>query len=126
MSTVEKTQIVADLRATADLIQKNGLTKNVLFHRVDGKEPPECPVCSMGGINVTVWGHPSGPASDQYGLPYPEFEALSCRQVAAEDALASTVGARDGIPTWNDAPERTQEEVIAAFRAAADALEAAE
>lgn len=39
----------------------------------------------------------------------------------AAQALADHLGIhRDAIPDWNDAPERTQAEVVAALRAAAD------
>jgi hypothetical protein len=41
-------------------------------------------------------------------------------------ALAAFLGVDQwDVPEWNDHPGRTREEVIAAFNAAADALEAA-
>lgn len=121
----DKAQTIQDLRATADVIEKNGLTKNRLYERVSGKNPPECPVCSLGGINVTVWGNPYGPEDAHFELPHSEYRALAGRQDAAERALAEPFGLDDlSIPEWNDAPGRTQAEVVAAFRAAADALEA--
>lgn len=115
-------QTIADLRATADLIERNGLTKHALYDRVAGKEPPECPVCSVGGVNVTVWGHPRGPQNEAYVLPDEAYMALSNREDVAQSALLAFLG-EDSIPAWNDAVDRTQEEVVSAFRDAADALE---
>jgi hypothetical protein len=47
------------------------------------------------------------------------------RRDAACDALSAHVGASQlgGIPAWNDDPNRTADEVIAALEAAADAAE---
>jgi hypothetical protein len=117
-------QTIKDLRTTADVIDRNGLTKDALFDRVAGKEPPECPVCSLGGINVTVWGHPGGPGPE-YKADQDEWRSQMDRDVNAERALSAYLGLGEfgSIPAWNDQPERTQAEVVEAFRAAADALE---
>ncbi|WP_420478274.1 DUF6197 family protein [Brevundimonas sp. FT23028] len=48
-------------------------------------------------------------------------------KVAACEALAAAIGSGDRyeVPKWNDAPERTQAEVVAALRTAASQAEAA-
>lgn len=119
-------QTIKDLRATADLIERNGLAKGRFFERAEGKEPPACPMCSLGGINTTVWGDPHGPTGAIFLLPDEEYNALGQRQDNAIGAFAAHVGTGFyKVPEWNDADERTQEEVVSAFRDAADALEAA-
>jgi hypothetical protein len=122
----EKAQTIKDLRAVADLIEANGLTKNKFYDASgDGADPKDCPVCSLGGINVTVWGHPEGSDVVYWELSDEEFEIRGGRYTAARAALVAHLGIKTyGIPRWNDEPERSREEVVSAFRAAADALEA--
>jgi hypothetical protein len=123
-----KAQTVKDLRAMASLVKSNGLVKG-RFVLVGGDKPlTACPVCSLGAIGVVVWGDPYGPADEaEADLTPEEVHEREWRFIAARQALAAAVGtAEHSVPEWNDADERTQEEVVSAFRAAADALEAAE
>lgn len=117
---------VADiLRRAAELIEPEGAWTQKAFSRnADGSvdkdgeddEPDgiaESPVCwcALGAI-ATAAGH------DLFGRGYPlaglvkEVE-LGLRQVVNRD-----------IPTWNDEPDRQQDEVVAALREAAQAIEA--
>jgi hypothetical protein len=63
-------------------------------------------VCALGAINAVTSGNPTL----EFRTPW---SAMTC-------ALADAIGASgtSEIPTWNDAPERTQAEVIEAFRKA--------
>jgi hypothetical protein len=84
------------LLAAADHIERHGLAKGV-FADDDGR------CCTRGAILVVTDGTGSGPACD---------------------ALGRSLGLKDhdllnDIARWNDAPERTAPEVVAALRAAA-------
>lgn len=93
---------VADkLDAAAALIGR-GWCQHALEHKGN--------VCALGALNEALTGHP-------YRL------ALGH---AAYGALKMAAGIEFDIAGWNNAPERTQAEVIAAFRKAADMVRAGE
>lgn len=108
-------QVVSDLRAIANLIEKNGWTRGEFYTEVEGLEPPDCPVCSMGAIYTVAEGHPAGGSG--------EWAAVQ-RVVQAKIAMDKYVSGN--VISWNDAPGRTAEEVISAFRDCADAIESGE
>lgn len=108
-------QTAKDLRDCADLIEKNGWTQGEFYKEVEGVEPPDCPVCSIGAIFTVVEGNPVGGGGEWASIQ---------RAMAAKTAMYRQVD--DNVIVWNDAPGRTAEEVISAFRACADEIESGE
>jgi hypothetical protein len=94
-------QVAAELRAAADVLERDGWTQNAYTDQ-NGCH------CVMGAAYVAM------------GCPTTEWaEGLTERVDAVRDFLGTFLGRRPHL--WNDAPGRTAEEVIAALRAAADA-----
>ena len=103
------------LNKAADLIEANGLHKEQYAPRwdawrlVDGSDAGAdiragSPCCALGAIYTAAGGRPGG--------------------VEAEEAFAEYLAdhiTESGIPDWNDAPERTQQEVVTALRETAEA-----
>ena len=108
------------LRAAADLIEPKGAwTQGRYWTDADGatyNDNPEgaLPVCwcALGALG-------------EVGKVDPADLNLRGRSVAdkAYEALVDTIGNSD-VVSWNDAQRRTKTQVVAAFRAAADASEA--
>lgn len=99
---------VADvLDRAADLLTPEGAWTQGAFGRDANGEP-----CGLSQLERAVCyclvGATDAAASDDLNL--------SC---AADDALSALLGERS-VSTWNDAPERTQAEVVAKLREAAD------
>ena len=123
--TVLTPQVI--LTQAADLIERQGLTKNQYISTYDDNLD-SCSFCVEGALRKVATGYASTISVD-----HPEFNE-------AEVLLADVVKPgwrtedRFGNPTaphgdayafnvltrWNDDPERTQEEVVAALRAAAE------
>lgn len=103
MTAVTAEQTAADLLSAANHIETYGWRQRQ-FGSV-GK-----PCCVDGAITVAV---SNGEAS---GLPTEGDQ--TARSMAACEALTKVIGQR--IWGWNDAPDRTQEHVVAALRAAAE------
>jgi hypothetical protein len=114
MTPEELQQVVKDLRACADLIEKNGWIQGDFYQEREGVPPVECPVCSVGAMYTVTGGHPSNEGVVDW--------AAIQRFIGAKNALWEFLP--DNIIAWNDAKGRTAEEVIKAFRECADALEA--
>ena len=93
-------QVAADLRAAAEVLRRDGWTQGD-YEKADGCK------CLSGALR-SVCG----------GIDSTEPE----RYLPAWGYLRALIG-REAI-TWNDAPGRTADEVIAALEAAADAAEA--
>jgi hypothetical protein len=68
-----------------------------------------------GQISVGFW-------PEDFTAPYCALTAIWATKVENEaaDALVTTLGvnSREGVSSWNDAPERTQADVIALYDAA--------
>lgn len=96
---------VADiLDKAADVIDRNGHHKGYLYDetKADGGLLLQCcPVDAVGAINIAVFGKPRWPAENHADSPLAQAAAL---------ALEETV--KQPVPGWNDAAERTQEDVI--------------
>jgi len=99
---------VADiLTAAADLIEPEGRWTTGAFARtvkgrvIGSSEAPATCWCAVGAVYRSAYPHGS----------YRVYRAL--------ELLSDTVGCYH-IGGWNDAPERTQAEVVAALRAAAE------
>jgi hypothetical protein len=110
----------------AEVIRTNGHYKGAFFTRSEtgvGIElaAAECPVCVAGAVSMAVfgWPVPSGYEADERA----QFDAAA-RQLAdligvAGDPMLEPVGRLAG---WNDLPERTPADVIAALEQAAKAV----
>ena len=90
-------QVAADLRAAADVLERDGWTQGRFYDRSTHAR------CAVGAIHYVV---------NHKGV----------RAVQAREAFADHVGEMGS--SWNDAVGRTAAEVIAALRAAADRAEA--
>ena len=105
-------QVAADLRAAADILERDGWTQGDLG---------EC-----GGPKRLV-GVAYYVASDGTEVLFERSGAAIHRAETSIKAFAAHVRVeRAEIPTWNDTPGRTADEVIAALRAAADTVEQAD
>lgn len=104
----DRRQAVADLRAGADVIERNGWHQGYYWLEVAGTPDRDCPVCALGGLNVAINGNPRATGS--------------LRRYRAAEALEDHIDAY--VPGWNDKPGQTAENVIKAMRACADRLEA--
>lgn len=104
-------QVAADLRAAADVLERDGWTQGRLG-TADG------PKCAVGSIYFV--------ATDCRDMGDESYvKAETDRAEEAGRALSRQIGVpRDLVPEWNDAGNRTAAEVIAALRAAADRAEA--
>lgn len=102
-------QAAADIRAGADVVERNGWYQGYYYRLLTDKPDADCPVCALGGLNVAIDGHPSGPGGLRRGL--------------AQAALEKHV--KGPVSTWNDAEGQTAEAVIKTMRECADKLEAA-
>ena len=99
-------QVAADLRAAADVLERDGWTQ--------GDYVTECGRCVMGAIAAALGG--------SYGETSVPYENHGRRYLALRE-IRNSVGTYD-LDLWNDTHGRTAAEVIAALRAAADRAEA--
>jgi len=102
------------LQRAADIITERG------WHQGNYTDPKGCGVCALGAIHIAYAEAKSRPHPFLYvsGLSkWAEDPPLK----AAYDGLRDQIG--DWISDWNDEEGRTAEEVMAAFRAAAEAAE---
>lgn len=99
-------QTAADLRAAADILRRDGWTQ-LRLHDEKGCH------CVSGALIKAITGRNTSILAEQE----------CARHVAAQAALASVVGTN--VIAYNDAEDRTQDEVIAALEAAADTAEKA-
>lgn len=118
-------QVAADLRAAADVLERDGWVQGIYHDVIDGSV---CH-CAEGAIALAIGQHVHSddvPGDDYTFLDMGWWartsKTLWARREAAEGALQVLT---DGdVVHWNDAPGRTAAEVIAALRAAADRAEA--
>jgi hypothetical protein len=115
METIDRAQTVTDLRAAADIIERNGWHQGNYFLPDDPKPPQECRVCALGAIHVAIHGQPWSPMFDS------EQEDRTLKAFAAASRFVD--GPWGSLVGWNDEPDRTAEEVIAALRGAADSID---
>lgn len=127
--TVDLTRIY--LRA-ANVIRTNGLNKGYFWGRPESSvgielTAAECPVCAAGALAVALYGKPTpfvsdAPDPDSYGFLSPDFEQAITGLVGVAGIRTPGMTVLDQLAAWNDAPERTSADVIAAFEAAAKAV----
>ncbi|MER7788601.1 hypothetical protein [Streptomyces sp. NPDC097640] len=113
----------------ADIVRSNGHNKGAYFTRPEtgvgiDLAPSECPVCIAGAVSLAMFGWPV-PSGEEGRRE--EFDATTRRLVELMDVegdpLLEPVGR---LAAWNDMPERTVEDVIAALeQAAREAVRAA-
>lgn len=103
-------QVAADLRAAADVLERDGWIRGSL-HKLASCGGGHC---ALGAIHVATG------VVDDWGE-----EAQTAYQRAADAERLLTRHLNIGpLPAWNDRPGRTADEVIAALRDAADRAEA--
>lgn len=110
--TVKQTLLLA-----ADHIEKVGHHKGNFFDYFKyaaepDKDQSELPCCALGAVRI-VSGYQSALRDKDYMSSVYDLFA------EADEALRLHLGV-DGVPAWNDAPERTQAEVVTALREAAE------
>lgn len=94
------------LDEAANVIERNGHCKGFYYDLSVDLPPAECPVCPLGAINLAM-GNPNPKTDRVFGSP---------AEVAMERYLDAA-----SVADWNDDPDRTAEQVIAALRGAARA-----
>lgn len=99
-------ETAAILDEAANVIEWNGWTQGFYYDASVDLPPAECPVCPIGAIGLAMGA--TNPKTDRaFGSP-------------AEIALERYLGIA-AVIDWNDDPDRTAAEVIAALRGAARA-----
>lgn len=101
-------QVAADLRAAAEVLRRDGWTQGIFTSEATGCH------CAAGALGWAV-------------AENLEDAVFSERWSTAMGALCRSLGISPwplAAYRWNDAPDRTADEVIAALEAAADAAEA--
>jgi hypothetical protein len=104
------------LHAAADAIETHGHTKGILLDEHGG-------MCANGAIlralDVEMIDH--GHGTEVIGLHHkrPHFKAAVAALGSYLDLSDNPYKASDLIPRWNNAPERTAQDVVEALRAAA-------
>lgn len=117
------------LDRAAKVVQTRGLCKGTLSVPAEvGSGPdwtPDAAVCTVGAIHVALTGEPT----------WPEWNESPLQPLASEAYLALAqylkLSYRRGrvdllVGDWNDAPERTQDEVVSTMRACAASLRGGE
>ncbi|MEU3052228.1 DUF6197 family protein [Streptomyces griseus] len=114
------------LLKAADVIQRDGWHQGALFEGSNKAPTPqrdvaarEAPVCALGAISRATWGSCSSTGREYLASVVAAEADATC--LLLKQVEASTAGRYPSIPMWNDAPERSAEDVILALkRAAAD------
>jgi len=109
-------QVAADLRAAADVLERDGWTQSDYYDDKSGFR------CVYGALHfVASGGRRSEPQlNDDGGDDGPRVGPAAAQLASLLRLTAPSVDLVD----WNDAPRRRAAEVIAALRAAADRAEA--
>lgn len=106
---------LAYLAEARDMIAEGRWVQNAF--RVYNPDKKQFCYCALGAVAFAA-GEPEGDFDNLNTFDNkPVKEAL--------DLLTAASGSPFGIPTWNDDPERTQDEVVALFNKAIDTAEAA-
>ena len=109
------TSIPQILDKAADLLAKRGHCKHQ-YEETDGR------LCLFGALNIAADCGPNGRTPKLLGALDDATQARSAiEKWIARNERPRPVGALAG---WNDAPERTKEQIIAAFRECAAELRA--
>ncbi|MCQ8831852.1 DUF6197 family protein [Streptomyces malaysiensis] len=120
------TALIADYaavyRRAANIIRANGHNKGYWYPMAETEiAPAECPVCAAGAISIALTGSPKPARCD-----VPLVEAAVRRLMEhLIPGYKRALAIWDLGVLWNDVPERTADDVIAAFEDAARAEETA-
>jgi hypothetical protein len=100
------------LDEAANVIERNGHHKGDYYTDEGGRAPAACPVCTYGAIHVAAFGE-----------PVPTLDTIDADGDAATEAIRSLRRHLNttALGAWNDAPDRTAEQVITTLRSAAQA-----
>jgi hypothetical protein len=98
-------QVRAVLLEAAKLVERGWCRCDFRKHTPNGVR-----YCLVGAINESV-----------NGIEMPSFKTRCEFRDCVKEAVMATIGTRT-LFHWNDAPERTQAEVVAALRGAAEGL----
>lgn len=112
----------------ADIIRANGHSKGEFFTRPESGvgielSARECPPCIAGAISIVLTDWPVPMADDESDLDDYNTAVLQLTELLdlERDPLLEPAGR---LVAWNDADERTQDDVIAALENAAKAVAA--
>lgn len=108
-----RARIAEVLFASGALIQRNGWSRNKHYDHDAGKAPAESPLGLVGAIAMVLCGDPV----DWEGPVIPDDVPL----YEVQDYLRDFLDA-ESLAGWNNAPGRTQGDVVKALREAAEAL----
>ncbi|MFD8088727.1 DUF6197 family protein [Streptomyces malaysiensis] len=113
-------------RLAANIIRENGHNKGDYYRIPEtgvGIElaPAECPVCAAGAISIALTG---APKPDGWDVPLVEAAVRRLLEHLIPGYKRAMAIWDLGV-LWNDVPERTADDVIAAFEDAARAEETA-
>ncbi|MGW7617338.1 DUF6197 family protein [Streptomyces antimycoticus] len=119
------TDFAATYREAANIIRRNGHNKGDWHGQPETGvgiqlAPAECPVCAGGAISIALTGATKPPRHD-----VPLVEAAARRLLQHLIPGYKRALAIWDLGLWNDADERTADQVIAAFEDAARAEETA-
>ncbi|MGW7688918.1 DUF6197 family protein [Streptomyces asiaticus] len=123
--TTLTTDFATTFRRAADIIRTNGHNKGDYYRFPETGvgiqlAPAECPVCAAGAISIALTGAPKPSGHD-----VPLVEAAARRLLEHLIPGYKRALAIWDLGLWNDADERTADQVIAAFEDAARAEETA-
>lgn len=113
MTATAGAQVAADLRAAADVLERDGWTQG------DYVGPDRCR-CIVGAVTLVLGGD-DGEAS----VPFANASRMSAVRRFVNEQIDGYSADWFDVVDWNDDPGRTAVEVIAALRAAADTAERA-
>ncbi|MFY2788494.1 DUF6197 family protein [Rhodococcus sp. MALMAid1271] len=105
------------LNRAADLLADKGWNRGYY-------QSPEGCLCAVGAITLAAGGcfsYDEDGTPDDFQGPNDDSRGIYAAMEAVEQAVSGSVGvdaARD-LVTWNDDPDRTQQEVIDTFRSVA-------
>lgn len=102
------------LTEAADIIERNGWVQGRFYDYRQfraGTPRVDCSVCLVGAINIAMWGDPVHPL--RVGRPEFYWQIM--------DALEVQAGT-ESVDDWNDAGDRTAEEVTTLLRTTAERI----
>lgn len=114
-------QVAADLRAAADVLERDGWTQDVFHCRaVNGTGISHC---ALGALAAAVSGNSEADPDEDTGADWwPRWDEAS-RVLAAEIGRSASPGWDLSVPEWNDLGEQTRGAVVGKIRAAANRAE---
>ena len=101
----------------AEIIESRGLHKGAMIHP-SFADRDSAPVCTMGALTIAITGSITGSAKACINkTDWPPMEYVILQEVNCDMCQYLGVSA---VCKWNDNPQRTKEDVVAALRGAAE------